>query len=93
MILTKEKVFWKISFYFRKGHGSKTYATPGDQTYPSDFICKACVWLARASEFGGFPLKKKETVVKKFDSLVFITALVLMFLLEWKTKELSCATT
>jgi trehalose utilization protein len=79
MILTTEKVFWKISFNYRRGYGSKTYATPGDQTYPIDFICKACVWLARASEFGRFPLKKKETVVKKFDSFSFHKDLLFMF--------------
>ena len=71
MILTTEKVFWKIFFNFRIGHFSKTYATSGGQTYPADFICKDCVWLARAREFGGFPLKRNETVVKKFDSFSF----------------------
>ena len=71
MISTKEKVFWKIFSNFRIGHWSKTYATSGDQINPIDIINKTGVCLVRAGQFVGFPLKKNETVVKKFDSFLF----------------------
>jgi len=53
------------------GHWSKTYATSGDQINPIDIINKTGVCLVRAGQFVGFPLKKNETVVKKFDSFSF----------------------
>jgi hypothetical protein len=67
IVLTSEKVFWKTAFYFRKGHGSNTYAIPGIRSNPYDIICKNAVHLVLAKELGQGPLKKKETVVKKID--------------------------
>jgi hypothetical protein len=61
-------VFLKTLLNFRKGHGSKTYATPRNQKHPTDIICEKRFCLAQVSQIGMVSLKKKETVVKKFDS-------------------------